>query len=222
MNEKGKIFVVIPAFNEAAVIEKTISDVKKYYQNVVVVDDGSTDETADSARAGGGDILKHIINRGQGAALRSGIDYALDKGAEIIITFDADGQFEPEEMRRLCAPIEKDECDIVLGSRFLTKNSVPFLRRLLLKGAILLTRAITGLDLTDAHNGFRALSRKAAEKIVIRQDRMAHASDILHEIARLKLRYREVPVAVKYTAYSRKKGQKLSGAGRILFDIIFK
>jgi len=125
-------------------------------------------------------------------------------------------------MRRLCAPIEKDECDIVLGSRFLTKNSVPFLRRLLLKGAILLTRAITGLDLTDAHNGFRALSRKAAEKIVIRQDRMAHASDILHEIARLKLRYREVPVAVKYTAYSRKKGQKLSGAGRILFDIIFK
>ena len=216
------IFVVIPAYNEATVVGRTVSDVRKYCSSVVVVDDGSDDETGKTAEASGAKVLRHIINRGQGAALRTGIDYALSLGADIIVTFDADGQFVAAEIEKICGPLMAGDADIVLGSRFLTKNRIPFLKKIILRPAILFTRAITGLELSDTHNGFRALNRAAAEKIEIRQDRMAHSSEIIHEIARLNLRYKEIPIAVNYTEYSRKKGQKLTGALKILFDLIMK
>ena len=222
-----KIYIVIPAYNEAQVIAQTISDVHKYCSNIIIVDDGSKDKTGEVAKQSGAVVLRHIINRGQGAALRTGINYALGQGAEIIVTFDADGQFEANEINRICQPIIDCECDIVLGSRFFSnsnfsKNKIPFFKKIILKSAILFTRAITGLSLTDTHNGFRALSRKAALQIKIRQDKMAHASEIVHEVARLGLKYKELPITVKYTEYSKRKGQKISNSFSILFDLIFK
>lgn len=216
------IFVVVPAYNEASVIGQVVSDVHKICSNVVVVDDGSADKTVEAAEAASAKVLRHIINRGQGAALRTGINYALSLGADAIVTYDADGQFNANEISKICQPIINDECDIVLGSRFLGENKIPFLKRMILCPAILFTRAITGLKLSDTHNGFRAMDRAAAEKIEIRQDRMAHSSEIIHEIARLGLKYKEIPITVNYTDYSKKKGQKLTGALKILFDLIMK
>ncbi len=226
------IFVVIPAYNEEKAIGQTVSDVRKILaprslgevgcSNIIVVDDGSGDKTAEAAEVAGATILRHIVNRGQGAALRTGINYALAQGADAVVTFDADGQFEAEEIGKICAPLADGFCDVVLGSRFLTQNKIPFIKRLILAPAIFFTRLLTGLNLSDTHNGFRAMSRGAAEKINIRQDRMAHSSEIIHEIARLKLKFKEIPVTVKYTEYSKRKGQKISGALKILFDLIMK
>jgi len=188
---------------------------------VVVVDDGSTDQTATAAAAAGAIVVSHLINRGQGAALKTGIEYALSCGAEAIVTFDSDGQHRIEDVDALLAPVLEGKYDVVLGSRFLGEGScVPFGRKLTLKLGVLFTRLVSGIRVTDTHNGLRALSRTAAEKIQIRQDRMAHASEILDEIARLKLRYAEVPTRILYTEYSQTKGQKSSAALRIVWDFL--
>ncbi len=216
------VFIVIPAYNEEKAIGQTVTEVKKFYQNVVVVDDGSGDKTSEAAEMAGATVLRHIINRGQGAAFRTGINYAVSRGADIVVTYDADGQFEAAEIVKMCEPLADGSCDIVLGSRFLSQNKIPFIKNIVLIPAIFFTRALSGLNLSDTHNGFRAMSREAAEKINIRQDRMAHSSEIIHEIARLKLNSKEIPITVKYTEYSKKKGQKISGAWKILFDLIMK
>jgi len=186
----------------------------------VVVDDGSGDGTGAAARAAGALVVTHAVNRGQGAALMTGIRCALRRGADIVVTLDADGQHDPADIRALVAPILADRADVVLGSRFLGHaHLIPPMRRRLLRAAVVFTRWSTGLDLTDTHNGFRALSRRAASAIELSQDRMAHASEILERIAALDLRHVEVPVAIRYTDYSTGKGQSAWGAFRILVDL---
>lgn len=213
-------WIVIAAFNEGTVIRSVVEGVRRRYPNVVVVDDASTDATIDEARAAGAVVLEHLINRGQGAALKTGIDYAVQQGAEAIVTFDADGQHDPEEIPSLLVPIEHGEVDVVLGSRFLRDGSnVPPLRRIVLRAGIVFTRIMSRIQVTDTHNGFRAFNRHAARTIKIVQDRMAHASEILDEIVRNKLRYREVPVTITYSYYSREKGQSTSSMFRIAFKI---
>lgn len=214
-----KITAIIPAYNEEETIYQVVQEVKKYTDEVIVINDGSIDATANLAKKAGALVCSHLLNRGQGAALQTGIRYALSNGAEIIVTFDADGQFIPSEIRDVVQPILDGEADIVLGSRF-KKSKVPFFKKILLFGAIFFTRLTSGLNLTDTHNGFRALSCKAAEKICIRQDRMAHASEILNAVAKNKLRYREVPVTVQYLPHHLKKGQKISDYFKILFDLV--
>jgi glycosyltransferase involved in cell wall biosynthesis len=215
------VFFVIPAFNEASSVGNVVQQVRQLYPRVVVVDDGSTDETASEALRAGATVLVHIINRGQGAALKTGIDYALLSGADAIVTFDSDGQHRVEDVEALLKPVLSGESDVALGSRFLKGDAeIPFARRLTLKLGVLFTRVISGIKVTDTHNGFRVLSRRAAEQIRIRQDRMAHASEILDEIARLKLRYVEVPTLILYTEYSMKKGQKSSAALTIVKDFL--
>jgi len=216
------IFIVIPAYNEGSVIYKNILEIKKYFNNIVVVDDGSTDNTKEQALASEVKVLRHIINRGQGASLRTGINYALKNGADIIVTFDADGQFNPEEINPLITELNSGQYDIILGSRFKGTSKVPLLKRQVLFLGTLFTKVITGLNISDTHNGFRVLNRRSAESIKIRQDRMAHSSEILHQTSKLKLKYKEMPVTVKYTEYSKHKGQKISGAFKIFFDLIFK
>lgn len=202
-----KIFIVIAAYNEGKSIAKVISGLKKAgYNNIVVVDDGSKDNTYEMIIKSGVHALHHIVNRGQGAALKTGIDYALDNGADIIVTFDADGQHRVEDIPAMITPIIKKECDATIGSRFLTKSKMPLMRRITLKIGVMIMWLFYGLKMTDAHNGFRALSRNAAKKIDITSDRMEHASQIIEEIHMKKIKYKEIPVTIKYTAYSMNKG----------------
>jgi glycosyltransferase involved in cell wall biosynthesis len=221
-----KLAVVIPAYNEGKMIAEVVKEVRAVTPHVFVIDDGSSDETAEAAAHAGVSVLVHALNRGQGAALRTGLEAAVRAGADIVVTFDADGQMSAGDILTLTAPLEAGLCDVVLGSRFLTTNdqrlttNMPFVRRWTLKAALAFTRATTGLKLTDTHNGLRAFSREAAAKLDLRCDRMAHASEILEEISRLGMRYREVPVTIKYTDYSLAKGQKLSGAFRIIRDLL--
>lgn len=219
-----KIFAVIPAYNEESKIYNVLEEVKKYVDKVVVVDDGSMDRTYQCAcNSINVDVLRHIINRGQGAALKTGNEYALSQGADIILHFDSDGQFLAEEIPEMLKPVAAGEVEVILGSRFLSKKSnVPLTRKFVLKGGIFFNWFLTGLKLTDAHNGFRVLSKQAAEKINITQDRMAHSSEIVAEIARHELSYKELPVTVKYTDYSKGKGQSSLNAFKIVFDLFFK
>lgn len=213
----GSTWIVVPAFNEQDRLPQTLSTLCRTGQHqVVVVDDGSSDATAVVARRFPVWVLRHPVNCGQGASLRTGIEFALARGADRIVTFDADGQHDPAEIPRLLEPIERGEADVVLGSRFLgTAEGIPPVRRLLLKAAVAFTRLTSGLRVTDSHNGFRALSRRAAETIRIEQPRMAHASEIFSQIAEHRLRFREVPVTIRYTSETLGKGQSTMDAFRI-------
>ena len=217
----GAVFFVIPAFNESSVIGQVVREVRVRFPNVVVVDDGSSDDTGAVAARAGARVLTHFLNRGQGAALETGIEYAVACGADVIVTYDSDGQHCLKDVDGLLAPVLEGRCEVALGSRFLSRESkVPLLRKLTLKLGVLFTRLVSGIVVSDTHNGFRALSRRAAQQIQIRQDRMAHASEILDQISRLKLPFCEVPTRILYTDYSRQKGQKSSAALRIVWDFL--
>jgi len=216
------IWVVVPAFNEAAVVRRVVEGVRRLGLPVVVIDDGSTDATIEEALAAGATVLRHLINIGQGAALQTGIDYALSQGAEYVCTFDADGQHSPESLTLLAETRKKTGADIVLGSRVQgNAEGIPAARRLMLKAAVEFTRIHAGLPVTDTHNGLRLLTRHAASQIRITQARMAHSSEILSQIRKLGLRFAEAPVTVHYTEYSLGKGQKITGIFRVLLDILY-
>ena len=218
---REQAWFVIPAYNEAAVIQSVVAQVRSCYPNVVVVDDGSSDDTAREATRAGAIVVTHPINLGQGAALQTGMDFALRQQAGYIVTFDADGQHCLEDVDSMLHVLQAENCDVVLGSRFCgSAENLPRLRWLVLKVAIRFTRLTTGLNLTDTHNGIRVLRASAATKIRLRQNGMAHASELLNQVAALKLRYIEVPVTTHYTAYSVHKGQKLSNSISILMDLL--
>jgi glycosyltransferase involved in cell wall biosynthesis len=217
---RAQVHVVIAAYNEGQVIARVVADVKHAGYPVVVIDDGSRDETAEIARAAGATVIKHPFNLGQGAALQTGIEYALAQAAELIVTFDADGQHRVSDISRLTDALANERADFALGSRFLGQapNLPPF-RRLVLHAATLFTRLTTGLRLTDTHNGLRAMTRRGAAAIRLRQNRMAHASECLSQIGSSGLRYVERPVTIEYTAYSLAKGQGIGDAVLILLDL---
>jgi glycosyltransferase involved in cell wall biosynthesis len=211
---------VIAAFNEARVIARVIADVRSRGYPVVVVDDGSADATDRIAHQAGAKVIRHPVNLGQGAALQTGIEFALAEGADFVVTFDADGQHRADDIAILLKALTDNDADFALGSRFLGASiDLPASRWMLLKAATLFTRLTTGLQVTDTHNGLRAMTRRGASGIVLRQNRMAHASEMLGQIARSGLRYVEVPVTIEYSAYSLAKGQKLSDSLSILVDL---
>ncbi len=233
----SKVLVVVPAFNEEKNIQATIQDLKKHgFKDIVVIDDESQDHTIEKAKKAGVIVLQHIINRGQGAALRTGIEYALEQGADQIVTFDADGQFLASDLKRLLEPVVKGQCDITLGSRYLGKkvevhiksplNRLLFgVRQLFLKGGRLFNYVFTRTWFSDSQSGLRVMNRHAAETIEITQDRMAHATEILEQIAKHKLRFMEVPITVRYTDETIEKGQGGKGllAGfRIVKQYLFR
>jgi glycosyltransferase involved in cell wall biosynthesis len=218
---RAGLFIVVPAYEESEVIGETVRTLAGASLHVIVVDDGSADDTAAVARRNGATVLRHLVNRGQGAALQTGIAFALARGARHIVTFDADGQHGIEAIPALLQPLVDGRAGVVLGSRFLGDASrVPFTRRVTLRVAVLFTRIVSGIRVTDTHNGLRAFTRAAAERLAIRQDRMAHASEILDQIAAAGQRYVEVPVRIRYSDYSRRKGQSSLGAFRIVIDYL--
>ncbi|MHC4122212.1 MAG: glycosyltransferase family 2 protein [Planctomycetota bacterium] len=217
------VWVVIPAYNEVEVLSGVVEEILNYNPsyNIVIVDDGSSDETAKAASGLAVDVLIHPINLGQGAALATGIEYALKKKADIIVMFDADGQMRPEDIGALVEKVSGDGFDVALGSRFLGSKAsgMSLTKRIILKLATIFTKMSTGLDITDTHNGIRAFKADAIAKISITQNRMAHASEIISEIARNKLTYCEVPVEIRYTEYSKNKGQSIFNSINILYEL---
>jgi len=216
--------IVIAAFNEAGCIGTVVRELRAQFPRVIVVDDGSGDATVQEARLAGGTVLEHYVNRGQGAALQTGITYGIVHGADYFVTFDADGQHDIADLPSLLLPIVRGEVQICLGSRFIDPNDrnkqIPFLRKLLLRAAVLFMRMTSRAKLTDAHNGYRAFSRQAALSLDIQLDRMAHASEIVDQFHSSGLPYREVPVRVRYTDYSLRKGQRNWAAFRVAFDYL--
>ena len=209
LKPEGGVWVVVAAYNEARVIGGVIAELRRDSHRIVVVDDGSSDMTARVAAECGAIVLQHPINLGQGAALQTGIEFALLRSAEVIVTFDADGQHRVGDIGKLVEALQKHRADFALGSRFLgAAVNIPPLRRMLLRAATLFTRVTTGLRLTDAHNGLRAMTRRGAQRIRLRQNRMAHASEILGQIAASGLKFVEVPVTIEYSGYSLTKGQR--------------
>ena len=215
MNSSERVVVVIAAYNEAPVIEFVVSDVRRASYRAIVVDDGSSDGTGEIAALGGAFVVTHPINLGQGAAVQTGLDFGLRQDADILVTFDADGQHRAADIPRLIEALAAKKADYALGSRFLGGAiNLPSERRLMLIAAILFTRLTTGLQLTDTHNGLRAMTRRGASRIRLKQSRMAHASEILTQIAESGLAYVEVPVTIEYSAYSLAKGQRLRTRSR--------
>ena len=215
------VWLVIAAYNEGQRLGDTLEMVCDGRWNVVVVDDGSPDDTSDVAGRLPVWVVRHPINCGQGAALKTGVDFALGHGAEVIVTFDGDGQHDAREIPQLIQPVLEQKADIALGSRFLGRTvRMPWTRWLTLKAGIVFTRLVSGIRVSDVHNGFRALSRQAARTIEIRQPRMAHASEILDEIVRHRLRYVEVPVTITYHEETLLKGQSSLAALRITGQLL--
>jgi glycosyltransferase involved in cell wall biosynthesis len=223
--ERRDVFVVIPAFNEGATLRSVVSEVLGFGYRVVVVDDGSAAPALPGLAGLKVSVIRHAVNLGQGAALRTGSDFALANGARIVVHFDADGQHDAAFIERLIAPVVRGEAEVALGSRFLRPADrvlVPAGKRLLLKAAVAVSWAFTGLWLSDTHNGFRALSRTAAERIRLEENGFAHATEILDSLRRSRLRFVEVPVTVRYTEYSRGKGQSMWNSFNIVFDLMLR
>ena len=207
-----RLTIIIPAYNEAS----TIGDVVRKLQtlqlpgidrDVLVIDDGSTDRTAMIAKAHGAVVLRHLINRGLGGALGTGLQAALRREADVIVTFDADGQHSPDDIERLLQPILNGRADVVIGCRLHHAGDMPVTRRIANRLANLVTRILYGVTTADSQSGLRAFSRKAAGQITITSNNYDVSSEICGEIGRHRLKLIEVPIRPIYTPYSLSKGQ---------------
>ncbi len=220
---KSDIAIVIPLYNEEKVIRQTLLELKKVRPNdaIIVVDDGSKDRSYQQACIQGVHLLRHIVNLGQGAALQTGIDYARKLGCKYVVTFDSDGQHCAEDIEKFIEVLRKDEADIVLCSRFLGRaENIPTFKKYFLKVAALVERLMTGITLTDAHNGFRAINIAKFPNFTITQNRMSHASEIIDLIKRLGMRYLEMPCTIRYSEYSLSKGQSMMNSINIVVEFI--
>ena len=220
-------WLVIPVFEEEPVIAGVLHEALEVFPHIVVVDDASSDRSAKIAQEAGVTVVRHPINLGQGAALQTGIDYVLratePTEAAYLVTFDADGQHRVEDAAAMVEKARAEALGAVFGSRFLDDRTRPgLLKKLVLKTAVWLTNQQTGMKLSDAHNGLRVLRRDAATAIDLRQNRMAHATEIVLQVGRTRLPWAEHPVHVLYTDYSRAKGQSLINSVNILVDSILK
>lgn len=217
-----RVIAVIPAFREVPRVQAAVRACLPYVQKVVVIDDGSRDGTAEEAALGGALVLRHAINRGQGAALKTGTLAALKLGADVIVHIDADGQHDPSFIPALLKPLVGGEADIVFGSRFMGMKAIdmPLVRRILMRGIKLFNIFALGIPSTvrDPQTGMRAFTAKAVSKLDFQQDGMAHCSEILR-LATRNLRWKEVPVVVRYTKASLEKGQWRGGVARIVWQL---
>lgn len=218
------VWLIIPVFNEAEVICDVVRAARETFQNIVCVDDGSRDGSADQIRAAGAHLVRHPVNLGQGAAIQTAVEYARSQpGAERFVTFDADGQHRVEDVLVMLDRLRAGDADIVLGTRFHGQTShIPWLKRFMLKTVVMLSPRTRRLGLTDAHNGLRVFNRTVAEQMNITLNGMSHASEIVEMIDRHKWRVAEVPVTILYTEYSMAKGQSVINGVNILFETMLK
>jgi len=223
-----KTLIVVPAYNEQQVIGRTISAIKTATstlgsRTILVIDDGSSDLTAQKAKQSGALVARHIINRGLGGALGTGLEYARISKFDIMVTFDADGQHDPSDIAKIIAPLTDGSADVVIGSR--TKSShghMPWDRKLLIAMSNVLTELLFNQITSDSQSGFRAFNKQAITHIHIKTQRMEVSSEFFSEIRRLNLKMREVPIKVIYTDYSRSKGQSNTNALNILYKLVLR
>jgi glycosyltransferase involved in cell wall biosynthesis len=220
----SRTWVVVALYNEATVIERVVKDLRRDFPCVVCVDDGSTDDSGDVARLAGATVIRHAINLGQGAALQTGIKYALgDPEMTEVVTFDADGQHRTQDAEDMVRQLRDHDLDVVFGSRFLgQKSHMTWPKWLVLRAAARWTQLATGMHVTDAHNGLRVFSRRTCARLHITQNRMAHASEIVTQIGRMNVHWEEHTTRVLYTPYSRSKGQSLLNSVNILVDLFLR
>ena len=216
------VWIVIPAFNEAAVIGEVVADVRSVFDNVVCVDDGSTDHTGDLALRAGAHLVRHPINLGQGAAIQTGVEYARKQpGAQVFATFDADGQHRVKDVAAMTDRLSAGDVDVVIGTRFAAQNEgsrPPLLKRIVLRTAARLSPRGRRLGLTDTNNGLRVFNKKVADGLDITMSGMSHANEFVMLIDENNWRVAEAPVEVLYTDYSKSKGQPLLNGVNIIFD----
>ncbi|KZS69390.1 glycosyl transferase [Mycobacterium kansasii] len=215
------VWIVIPAFNEAAVIGDVIADVRSVFDHVVCVDDGSTDGTGDIALRAGAHLVRHPVNLGQGAAIQTGVEYARSQpGAQVFATFDADGQHRVKDVATMIDRLSAGDVDVVIGTRFCgsVTNRPPLLKRLVLQTAARLSRRGRRHGLTDTNNGLRVFNKTVADGLNFTMSGMSHATEFIMLIAENHWRVAEEPVEVLYTEYSRSKGQPLLNGVNIIFD----
>jgi glycosyltransferase involved in cell wall biosynthesis len=213
-----KILCIIPAFNEEKNIAKTAKSAKKYINDVLVVNDGSKDKTKELAEELGAMVISHIINRGQGAALETGNEYARRNNYDVVVHFDADGQFLAEEIPDILEPIIKDAYAVSFGSRFLSKKSeIPwFKKHVIMRLAKAINYIFLGVNTSDPQSGFRAMNKEALRKIKIEHDGMAHCSEILAKTNKYGLVFKEVPITVIYNEF----GQSLGSGFKTIKDLL--
>ena len=214
-----KLGIVIPAHNEEKRIGSVVQSLFEHVDKVIVVDDASVDNTSEDGRKAGAVVLNHKINLGQGAALETGHEYARKINADYVLHFDGDGQFHVEDVIPAFESLKKEKADILFGSRFLdNRSNMPWFKRYILSPIGHLVNIIFGaVRLTDVHNGFRILNKRALNKIIISQDRMAHATEILALTKKHNLKYIEFPVKVTYHEY----GQSATGGFKIVRDLLW-
>jgi len=227
---KINLHIILPAFNEDKVIGQVLDKLKPIVlgledinAEIVVIDDGSQDKTFEIASRRGVVVLRHVINRGLGGALRTGLEYAKRNEADIVVTMDSDGQHSASDIGPMIEPIINGKADIVIGSRLLKENlDIPFLRKIIIKGSNIVTWLFFGIYTTDSQSGFRAFSKKAVNKLKLKTQRMEVSSELFEQIKKHGLKFREVPINVKYTDYSKAKGQSNLNAVKILIKLVLR
>jgi glycosyltransferase involved in cell wall biosynthesis len=219
-----KTVILIPAYNEELHIKDIIISCNILgYNNVIVIDDGSNDNTAPNARAAGAIVLSHVINRGPGAATQTGLEAAKFLGADIAVTLDADGQHHAKDIRNLIDAITVQKKDVAIGSRFLNNdNKIPLLRKIFNKTANLIIFFLTGIYLTDTQSGFKAFSKSALDKLYITSSGYEFSSEIIRQSKHHHLQITEIPISVNYTPYSLSKGQNLSTGLNTIYKMMVR
>jgi len=216
------VAIIIPMYNEEHAIRNVVLELKeKYDYEIIVIDDASSDNSYNEACIEGVYILQHIVNLGQGAAIQTGIEFARTLGIKYIVTFDSDGQHNADDIEPFIKVLREKKADIVLGSRFLGKaENISTFKKYFLKASRVFTFFSTGIWLTDSHNGFKAINIGDFPDFEIKENRMAHASEIIDLIKRLKMKYIEMPCTIRYTTYSVQKGQSMINAVGIVIEYI--
>jgi UDP-N-acetylglucosamine---dolichyl-phosphate N-acetylglucosaminyltransferase len=220
------ISIVIPAHNEEQAISHVIKETKAAgYDTIIVIDDGSTDQTEAAAKRSGATVFRHLINRGKGAAIKTGIDAAKRLGADIIVTIDGDGQHDPTDIAPMIKAISQDGYDVVLGNRLQDRSGMPAYKIIHNLIGNFIVWLLYGLWVNDSQSGFRAYSKKAAHAIDTHTDRYEYDSEVIREIHHNHLRFIELPIKVRYTAYSLGKRQKMNlknGCKTLIRMLIFE